>query len=564
MNAEQQLDLAGYTLRVATENGIAFGLQDGRGTLLASVWPLLLAPRVAGVAVEEGTAAMHVPPTGIGGAPQIVVRCRLSGRLNGWVENHFYCLPHRLVCRSRYALDGAHQLAAWDLCPAGSELSADALHAYVGQHPLPGDGRVFDAAEAEFSTISHNWNYCPLAPRALLKRGGTTVVFGGTSVANDFGLRMAVAGGKVRECCFDYGGDAFPHPVADAVPHDGPRLQFQVNCGLTDHQAHQAFTEAMISDGILAPKRYAPEAGAWWRPWYCTWGDQMWLAGDQFRQNVSGSKDYQAIKGVLTQDWILDTARRIRAENLNIGTFIIDDGWQDYRGDWELVTTRIPDMRALVDALHALDFKVVLWWAPFDLEKDAANLRRPELVSGPSLADTTIFDYSKPAARDWLDARMRLWFGSGSGGWNLDGLKLDFFQQKVGPGAVAGDPAWRGEEQYFTRFCRLVHGLASQYTEAPGLICAPWSPHLLPYLTTVFLEERFDTDYSNLYAKAAIRDALLPGLRMSPHFVYYPAALDGYFRMVRFLDAVPQIGVFRAPVMTPEALDQTRRALAGW
>jgi hypothetical protein len=549
-------ETTGYALALTAEHGLEFHLQDGRGALLRSPCPLLLVPGVPGVAARLDQVEVTPLP---GGAR---LRCPLGGAHQGWVENTLYAEPHRLVVRARYALDCAHALHRWEVAPAGAELRADTLHAYMGQHPQPGDGRVMDLTAADFSTASHNWTYCTLAPRVLLRRGCLALVLGGTTVHHDYGLVGSIRQGRVEALYLDYGGPAVPHPMPGGGPHDGPRLQLQVTCGLTDAQAHGAFTQAMIADGIVSPKRYRPEDQPWFRPWYCTWGDQMWLAGDRFRQNVSGGRDYQSIKAVLTQDWLLDTARRIRREGLNIGTFIIDDGWQDYRGDWNLVTERIPDMRAVVDELHALGFKIVLWWAPFDLEKDARNITDDTLVSGPSRADTTIFDYSKPGARAWLEAKLRLWFGSEPGNWHLDGLKIDFFMQKIAPGAVRGDAAWRGEEQGFVRLYRLITELAGRYTESPALLCGPWSPHLLPSLTTVFLEERFDTDCSNLYAKAAIRDAFLPGLRVSPHFVYYPAANPDYFRMARHLDAVRQIGVLQAAKMTPEVLAATRQGLA--
>ena len=572
MNETFLIETVSYALRLPEDGSLEFNLQDGRGAIIRSPRPLLLCPSVAGVTpVLDQLEIMHLPDNSHG-MRCVRLRCPLSGTRNGWVENTLYSEQRRLVVRARYQLDGAHALERWEIVPAGAMLLADTLQIYMGQHPTSGDGRILDLSNAEFSTASHNWAYCSLAPRVLLKRRGLSLCIGGTAVHHDYGLLGKVREGKVESLYFDYGGKEFPHPMADGGPHDGPRLQLQITNGLTDHQAHAAFTRAMIDDGVISPKRYRPEDDAWERPWYCTWGDQMWLAGDGFRQNVSGGVDYQKIKAVLTHDWILETARRIRAEKLNIGTFIIDDGWQDYRGDWNLVVKRIPDMRKLVDELHSLDFKVVLWWAPVELEKDARNLSNPELVSGPSRyglsvndpnpANTTIFDYSKPVAQEWLRNKLHLWFGSEPGNWHIDGLKIDFFMEKIAPSSVRGDVNWRGEEQLFTRLYKLIYETASRYTESPGIMSGPWNPHLIPYLTTVFLEERFDTDYSSLYSKEAIRDAMMPGMRITPHFVYYPEANTGYLRAARYLDAVPQIGVLQAPAMTAEALDNTRQGLA--
>ncbi|MCM8757103.1 MAG: hypothetical protein NC823_01310, partial [Candidatus Omnitrophica bacterium] len=299
----------------------------------------------------------------------------------------------------------------------------------------------------------------------------------------------------------------------------------------------------IIEDGIISPRRYRPEEKTWFRPWYCTWGDQMLLSRAKLQQDVSQERKYQTVKQILTEDWVVKTARFIREKKLNIGTIIIDDGWQDYRGDWNLVRKRFPHFREMVDYLHRLNFQVVLWWAPFLLEKKAINWKEAKLTSGPDPYGEKVMDYSLPETRKWLKEKIRLWFGSGPNGWNIDGLKLDFFVEKVTPSTQRGDDSWRGEECCLHQLVKTIYQQASEYHPCPGILAAPHCPSLLPYLVSVFLEERFDANFEILKDKPEMVASWLPGLAFSPHFTYNPAAIPDYLQFCQQTKAIPQIGV---------------------
>ncbi|HOJ40690.1 MAG TPA: glycoside hydrolase family 31 protein, partial [bacterium] len=414
----------------------------------------------------------------------------LAGQARGRLENEFYLLPERIVCLAKYFLSTSHGLAFWNLFGSGSRLSPDKIFAYLGEHIREGTGREFTAHNVEFSTASHNWTYCPLSPRVLLKKGRITAVLGGTSPAHDYGLEVKLADGQVEHFRFNYGGrrNPFPAPGYEAVR--SPRVQIVFTGETSWHQANSQFTRSMIDDGVMSPRRYRVEEKRWFRPWYCTWGDQMLLSRARLQQDLSQQTKYSSIKQVLSEDWVVKTARLIRGHKLNIGTIIIDDGWQDFRGDWNLNTKRFPRMRQMVDYLHQLGFQVVLWWAPFILEKEAVNFREGRLTAGPDPYGENVMDYSLPETQQWLERKIRLWFGSGADGWNIDGLKLDFFVEKVTPSTQRGQPDWRGEETGLYRLVKQLYCLASEYHPCPGIIAAPHCPSLLPYLVSVFLEER--------------------------------------------------------------------------
>ena len=74
----------------------------------------------------------------------------------------------------------------------------------------------------------------------------------------------------------------------------------------------------------------------------------------------------------LDSEKILAQCRRSR--KLGLETVIIDDGWQTddnnrgyaYCGDWQVAPGKMGDMRALVDGIHDIGMKVMLWYSvPF-------------------------------------------------------------------------------------------------------------------------------------------------------------------------------------------------------
>ena len=119
------------------------------------------------------------------------------------------------------------------------------------------------------------------------------------------------------------------------------------------------------------------------------------------------------------------------------GALIIDDNWMVRYGQWQFDRTRFPDPAAMIDELHALGFKVLLWVIPYTvasghpyLELKDERLLVMNLDGTPKLTPwwngvSCILDMTNPAAvrylTDQLDALMR--------DFGVDGFKFD-----------AGDP----------------------------------------------------------------------------------------------------------------------------
>lgn len=65
-----------------------------------------------------------------------------------------------------------------------------------------------------------------------------------------------------------------------------------------------------------------------------------------------------------SQEGILKYARDLIKNGYEPGVLIIDEGWHGRYGLWEFDRVKFPDPRAMIDELHQMGFKVMLWVVP--------------------------------------------------------------------------------------------------------------------------------------------------------------------------------------------------------
>ena len=123
------------------------------------------------------------------------------------------------------------------------------------------------------------------------------------------------------------------------------------------------------------------------------------------------------------------------SKEMGMDVLIVDDGWQTedgsrgyaFCGDWEVCEKKIPDMKAFVDAVHALDMKFVLWYSvPFVGTQSKMYQRFADKVlgrfKGQGDLQWTCLDPRYPDVRRALIDIYR----NAMLDWGLDGFKLDF------------------------------------------------------------------------------------------------------------------------------------------
>ena len=146
------------------------------------------------------------------------------------------------------------------------------------------------------------------------------------------------------------------------------------------------------------------------------------------------------------------------------GIFMIDDTWQHAYGEWYFDMRRFSDPKGMMDKLHAMGFKVLLWMCPF-VSMDTPAYRRiawgknPDDVKGyptkggflvssrgighggvPPAAPinwwngtSALLDFTHPNAVAWFDEQLeRLVRDYGADGFKFDGGGVHFYAGCVG------------------------------------------------------------------------------------------------------------------------------------
>ena len=167
---------------------------------------------------------------------------------------------------------------------------------------------------------------------------------------------------------------------------------------------------------------------------------------------------------------ILAYAKSMLDHGLPPGIFMIDDTWQHGYGEWEFDMRRFSDPKGMMDKLHAMGFKVLLWMCPF-VSMDSPAYRRiafgknPDDVRGyptkggflmeslepgrggvPSPAavrwwngTSALLDFTHPNAVAWFNEQLeRLVRDYGADGFKFDGGGVLFYSGFTGvEGGVA-------------------------------------------------------------------------------------------------------------------------------
>ena len=175
---------------------------------------------------------------------------------------------------------------------------------------------------------------------------------------------------------------------------------------------------------------------------------------------------------------ILAYAKSMVDHGVPPGIFMIDDTWQHGYGEWEFDMRRFSDPKGMVDALHAMGFKVLLWMCPF-VSMDTPAYRRitlgrnPDDVRGyptkggflasskepgwggvvpPAAVEwwngkSALLDFTHPNAVAWFTEQLnRLVADYGADGFKFDGGGVHFYAGCAGtegaaPKTFAHDPS---------------------------------------------------------------------------------------------------------------------------
>lgn len=131
---------------------------------------------------------------------------------------------------------------------------------------------------------------------------------------------------------------------------------------------------------------------------------------------------------------ILAYAHHVVDHDFPAGVFMVDDNWQKYYGNFEFKPERFPDPKAMVDELHRMGFRILLWICPF-VSPDSPEFRELQskgyLIRKKDSGEAAIipwwngysacYDLSHPEAAEHLKRQLRRMQTE----YGIDGFKFD-------------------------------------------------------------------------------------------------------------------------------------------
>lgn len=172
----------------------------------------------------------------------------------------------------------------------------------------------------------------------------------------------------------------------------------------------EAYLAAM--EKHFKPNGLLPDSLFFTMPQYNTWIELM------YNQNQ---------KDVLTY------AENIVKHDFPPGIIMIDDNWQRYYGNFEFKPDRFPTPRQMVEQLHTMGFKVMLWVCPF-VSADSPeyrslaekNLLLKDATGTPAIirwwnGQSACFDFTNPEAKTYFIQQLHQMQHK----YGIDGFKFD-------------------------------------------------------------------------------------------------------------------------------------------
>ena len=251
---------------------------------------------------------------------------------------------------------------------------------------------------------------------------------------------------------------------------------------------------------------------------------------------------------------------------------IVDDGWQtdnssggyDYCGDWKCTASKVPSMKAFVDAVHKTGMKFMLWYSvPFVGEYTEAYERFKDKMLYHAHSKTYVIDPRYPEVREYLIGLYK----NAVTEWGLDGFKLDFVDSFRQSDTVAEGMDYVSVYDAVDRLLKDV--LRELRALKPDILIEFRQSYIGPLMRTfgnMFRSSDCPCDsYTNRENVLSLRmtsgnTAVHSDMVM---WHYGESAEQAAFQLTHVLFAVPQISV-RYSLMTAEQAEMVKTYLAFW
>lgn len=104
-----------------------------------------------------------------------------------------------------------------------------------------------------------------------------------------------------------------------------------------------------------------------------------------------------------TQEGVLTYAKEIIENGYKPGIMMIDEGWQNDYGNWTFDKAKFPEPKKMVDELHNMGFKVMLWVVPCVCPDGKSFVMHTRKHLNPAMADEYFLrtETGEPAIMEW-------------------------------------------------------------------------------------------------------------------------------------------------------------------
>jgi alpha-glucosidase len=247
--------------------------------------------------------------------------------------------------------------------------------------------------------------------------------------------RMPLARGSARFDA-DLRGDTFGNQVQPLLLSTSGRYvwseePFRLAIGDGIVRVSDGLAPIVSASGGVSLREAALAAGARFFPPSGKTPDPMLFTHPQFNTWIELTYDQN-------QRDVLAYAHAIVDNGFPPGVLMIDEGWFEGYGDWDFHRGRFPDPKAMVDELHGLGFKVMVWVCPYirsdgqrfaALSHDATRtvwIRNASAPGEPVLTRwwngfSAIADLTSPQGQSWYRAQLRHLVDA----YGVDGFKFD-------------------------------------------------------------------------------------------------------------------------------------------
>ncbi len=440
-----------------------------------------------------------------------------------------------LEISSRFGVAADCELNRLELFPSGTGLNLYDVVNFRNRHHTPNTWPELNLGGEGFETdtYSGDWQFAPHPSLFILRKGDVQLFVGALDFPTSFGMFLKAEENRVAHWYLDYGPEGFGQPLKGGETFTSPRFCLFVDHDKTVYETLDRYNDLLIREGLI-PLPDDKRRHAWHtEPSYVTWIDQC----------KAGAEPGIDSRSRLDEGFVREALSVIRRERLPFRLFCLDDGWQVSRGQWEPHPRRFPDLRKVVDEIHAQNMKGIVWWNWAELYDDA-EADPAHLIGGGkrNRHGRRMRDYSHPATQEYLDALFHKLFSPDPGCYDLDGTKSDFLADKVHADMPVHDPSWRGEENYFLQLHKLFYGLMRKYKPDACHVGCAGHPFLAEFID---INRTYDVAGSN--PEEHVNRALMlrhttPGCPVAFDFHMYLENLDAYFRAARDHGCSVQIG----------------------